>query len=129
MMIKYKAVKYAAIILLAFLSQCGSKEQQMTPSSQRPETGNTAKGMIPVVAVSKVELSTIISVLQLTGSVEPVRIARLASPVEGPIQTLWAREGDSIKAGKVLVDIGRKSAASAQLRANTCRNRNRNSNE
>jgi len=118
MMIKYKAVKYAAIILLAFLSQCGSKEQQMTPSpNQRPETGNTTKGMIPLVAVSKVELSTVTSVLQLTGSVEPVRIARLASPVEGPIQTLWAREGDSIKAGKVLVDIGRKSAASAQLAA------------
>jgi RND family efflux transporter MFP subunit len=75
------------------------------------------KMMTPTVSVMPVEYSSIAEVIQLTGTVEPVRVARLASPVEGPVQTLWAREGDTVRAGKVLLDIGRKGGASAQLAA------------
>jgi RND family efflux transporter MFP subunit len=107
-----KNQKVAACItvgLLAVMTGCGGNDTQPTPA------GGGAKGMLPAVSVSVVKLSSIVASLQLTGSVEPVRVARLASPVEGPVQTLWAREGDMVKAGKRLVDIGRKGAASAQL--------------
>jgi membrane fusion protein, multidrug efflux system len=75
------------------------------------------KGMVPAVAVASVRRGPIIQTLQLTGTVEPVRTAWLASPVEGPVRTLWVREGDTVKGATVLLDIGRKGAVNAQLAA------------
>lgn len=99
-------------VLLGFLTGCGGKEPQPAQSVGK---GGGKKGMMPTVSVVPAALSSISETIELTGTVEPVRVARLASPVEGPVQTLWAREGDTVKAGKMLVDIGRKGAASAQL--------------
>jgi len=73
------------------------------------------KKPLPLVMTETIKAQTISRILELTGSVEPVRVARLASPAEGPVQNLKAREGDRVKAGDVLLSIGRKEAADAWL--------------
>jgi membrane fusion protein (multidrug efflux system) len=63
-----------------------------------------------VISASKQEIS---SILELTGSVEPYRLAQLASPAEGPVLDLSVREGDRVKAGDRLLSIGRKEGIAA----------------
>jgi RND family efflux transporter MFP subunit len=53
----------------------------------------------------------------LTGSVEATRIARLASPAEGPVSNCCVREGDLVKTGQKLLSIGRKKATEALLQS------------
>ena len=83
-----------------------SAQATAAPAPKRP---------LPLVMTETVKAQTISRILELTGSVEPVRVARLASPAEGPVQNLKAREGDHVKAGDVLLSIGRKEAADAWL--------------
>lgn len=52
-----------------------------------------------------------------TGSVEPTRLARLASPAEGPIVACPVREGDVVQAGQVLARVGRSRMADTALEA------------
>jgi membrane fusion protein (multidrug efflux system) len=59
--------------------------------------------------------AAISSRLELTGSVEPYRIARLASPAEGPVVEIRVREGDLVKTGDALLSIGRKKGANALI--------------
>lgn len=102
--------------LLPLMAGCGGGDK--TPDSSpdgRGSPGGGKPGMVPAVAVAAVKRAPIRQTLQLTGTVEPVRTARPASPVEGPVQTLWVREGDTVKGGTVLLDIGRKGAVNAQL--------------
>lgn len=75
------------------------------------------KKPLPLVMTETVKAQSISRTLELTGSVEPVRVAKLASPAEGPVQNLKAREGDRVAAGEVLLTIGRKDAADAWLLA------------
>ena len=51
----------------------------------------------------------------MTGSVEPYRIARLASPAEGPVVAVHVREADPVEAGDVLASIGRKRGVDALI--------------
>ncbi|MEX0893016.1 MAG: efflux RND transporter periplasmic adaptor subunit, partial [Gemmatimonadota bacterium] len=53
--------------------------------------------------------------MELTGSVEAVRAALLASPAEGPVQGLRVLEGDTVNRGALLLTIGRREAADASL--------------
>ena len=70
----------------------------------------------PLVATQTVQLGEIASTLELTGSVEATRVARLASPAEGPITNCCAvREGDTVREGAKILSIGRKKAADAML--------------
>lgn len=55
--------------------------------------------------------------LKLDGSIEPVRVAQIASPAEGPIQDLQVREGDRVRRGDLLLRIGRSQAAEAAVKA------------
>ena len=80
-----------------------TKEQRMRPK--------------PLVVTEKVKLSDISSTIELTGSVEATRVARLASPAEGPVSNCTIREGDPVKAGQNLLSIGRKKAADALLQS------------
>jgi membrane fusion protein (multidrug efflux system) len=107
-----------AAMLLAALASCSGNSNSPNPSpGAHGSKGGGKPGMVPAVAVAPVKRAPIAQTLQLTGTVEPVRTARLASPVEGPVQTLWVREGDTVKGGTVLLDIGRKGAVNAQLAA------------
>jgi len=69
----------------------------------------------PLVATQPVQKEEIASTLELTGSVEPTRVARLASPAEGPVSDARIREGDIVKQGQTLLSIGRKKATEAML--------------
>jgi len=63
--------------------------------------------------VAAAKRSPISRTLELTGSVEPFRLAQPASPAEGPVQSIRVREGDRVKAGDTLLTIGRKTGADA----------------
>ena len=52
-----------------------------------------------------------------TGSVEPTRIARMASPAEGPVVECVVREGDPVQRGQLLVRVGRSRMAESELAA------------
>jgi membrane fusion protein (multidrug efflux system) len=69
----------------------------------------------PLVRTEEARLQAIGREIELTGSVEAARIARLASPGEGPVLICQWREGDRVKKGEVLVEIGREKAATAEL--------------
>lgn len=58
--------------------------------------------------------------LELTGSIEPTRLARMASPVEGPVVTCPVREADRVRPGQLLARLGRAKgddAVAASARA------------
>lgn len=85
---------------------------------------NTSKGLAPgaqqtkpkpLVVTQTVTSGEITSTIELTGSVEATRVARLASPAEGPIINCKIREGDAVKEGGKLLGIGRKKATEALL--------------
>ncbi len=99
------------LLLLGGLAlwKCGPKRSAQVAAAPAP------KRPLPLVLTETTKLQSISRILELTGSVEPVRVARLASPAEGPVQGLKAREGDRVKAGDVLLFIGRKKAADAWL--------------
>lgn len=75
------------------------------------------KKMLPVVMTEKAVPRPVSEILELTGSVTPTRIARIASPGEGPIQNCSIREGDVVKRGQKLLHIGRNTSAHALLSA------------
>ena len=69
----------------------------------------------PHVRIIPATKSNIAEVLELTGSVEPYRIARLASPAEGPVIDLRVREADRVTTGDSLLAIGRKKGVDASI--------------
>ncbi|MGE0086730.1 MAG: efflux RND transporter periplasmic adaptor subunit [Desulfococcaceae bacterium] len=82
-----------------------------------PKPEEKKEKMLPVVMVEKAVPGAVSEILELTGSVVPTRIARVASPVEGPVQNCSIREGDSVKRGQKLLYIGRDTSAYASLTA------------
>lgn len=85
----------------------------------RGRKGETAsqKKNIPAVEVEKVELRSLARNIELTGTVEAARLARIASPAEGPVVNCSIREGDQVKQGQIILTIGRKKAAEEQVNA------------
>ncbi len=83
----------------------GKTETQQPPKQKQP----------PQVRVIPATRSTISNTLELTGSVEPYRIARLASPAEGPVVDLHVREADRVTTGESLLSIGRKKGVDALI--------------
>ncbi|MGC8908585.1 MAG: efflux RND transporter periplasmic adaptor subunit [Desulfomonilaceae bacterium] len=79
--------------------------------------GKAVKKPKPLVTVQKVQLGSIAEVVELTGSVEPVIFARLASPAEGPVLRCTVREGDKVTKGEKIVLIGRKSGIESLLKS------------
>jgi membrane fusion protein (multidrug efflux system) len=77
----------------------------MAPTGNQPSTVRTEKAKSQALGKE----------LELTGSVEATRIARLASPGEGPVKSSKWREGDRVAAKEPLVEIGRAGAATAEL--------------
>lgn len=71
----------------------------------------------PEVRVARASVQTLVRTDELPGSVEPVRLARISSPAEGPVEGLAVREGDPVHAGQVLLGIGRTRGAQGRLAA------------
>lgn len=85
-------------------------------SPDSPETAQELKQKKPpVVEVVPAFYTTVSRLLELTGSVKPYKEAHLASPAEGPIEKLNAREGDAVRGGEPLLFIGRKKGAEALI--------------
>lgn len=100
------AIGIIAIIAIWQISKIFTSHSSEANKPQKPN---------PLVSIKTVELGDISTTLDLTGSVEPTRVARLASPAEGPIIDCSVREGDTVKKGDIIVSIGRKSANDALL--------------
>lgn len=79
-----------------------------------PENADAKKKPVQV-KVAEATVGSISEIIELTGSVVPQRIARLASPAEGPVMNLQVREGDRIKMGDVILSIGRREGIEAQI--------------
>jgi membrane fusion protein (multidrug efflux system) len=78
------------------------------------ESANAKKKPVQVKAEA-VSVESISEIIELTGSVVPQRIARLASPAEGPVMNLRVREGDRVTMGYVILSIGRREGIDAQI--------------
>lgn len=95
-------------ILLVSMGTAGCQK------SDSPAKSPAAKKS-PLVTVATVETGEIAQTLQLNGTIEAYRMARLASPAEGPVINLQVREGDPVAAGEILLFIGRKTGVDALI--------------
>jgi len=75
--------------------------------SDGDETSKKRKKPLPMVKTALVEVKALSDRLELTGSIEPTRVARMAAPVEGPVIACPVREGDHVNRGVLLARIGR----------------------
>jgi RND family efflux transporter MFP subunit len=85
--------------------------------SSKPETSSAepSRKALPVVVAATVRPSSITESIELTGSVVASRVARAASPGEGPVQDCRVLEGDSVRRGDRILTIGRNKAVAAQV--------------
>ncbi len=82
------------------------------------DDGKTASARkAPAVQVAKAKEGDISRTIEFAGTIEPTRLARLASPAEGPVARLAVREGDRTQRGQTVVVIGRDQEARAGLEA------------
>lgn len=86
-------------------------------ASKQSGASEVPKKPKPLVKTDSVSIGSISNSIELTGSVEAIRIAKLASPAEGPVVNCSVREGDLVKAGQKILSIGRKKAADALLKS------------
>lgn len=96
-----------------------TSETGIKPSSGPPTASEAPlKGPgLPTVATELVQPRSLTKTVEVTGSVAPTRLARIASPGEGPILNCRVREGDFVKKGERLLLIGRNAAAQALVAA------------
>jgi len=84
---------------------------------KKQESGGPTPKPMSLVQVAEAEMRDLSKTLTFTGSVEPVRMARMASPAEGPIMECSVREGDHVKKGQILARVGRSRIAETGLEA------------
>ncbi|MDF7800064.1 efflux RND transporter periplasmic adaptor subunit [Pontiellaceae bacterium B1224] len=72
---------------------------------------------VPLVQTAKAVQQDLVRFGMVTGSVEPVKVARMASPAEGPVALCPVREGDVVKAGDLVAQVGRSRIATTALAA------------
>lgn len=99
------------------VNAAGSKETNQTQGEQKSPESVKESVKLPVVLVEKAQQKSLSRSIELTGSVVASKIARLASPGEGPIQNCEVREGDRVQKGRRLLVIGRNKATRAMLAA------------
>lgn len=72
---------------------------------------------VPLVQIAKAVQQDLVRYGTVTGSIEPVKIARMASPAEGPVARCSVREGDMVAAGDLVARVGRSRIATTALAA------------
>lgn len=90
----------------ALLSGCGENHQE-----------TAAPKPLPPVQTASVRFGDLTKYITYTGSVEPIKTARMASPAEGPIVECPVREGDHVATGQLLARVGRSRIAETGLDA------------
>jgi multidrug efflux pump subunit AcrA (membrane-fusion protein) len=98
-----------AIILVAGMT-AGCKGKQKEEAAKRPE--------ITGVTVSPVSMSTVDDVYEVTGTVRANNTSIVASRVMGVVTSIPVREGDSVKAGQVILIIDDRDAVQRARAAN-----------
>lgn len=93
-----------ACVASSLLMGCGKDSDVSTKAGPPP----------PVVGIERVEPQDFARWLPLTGTVEPTTVAILSTAAEGPVERIAVREGDTVRAGAVLVEIGRAASTRAQ---------------
>ncbi|HDR14661.1 MAG TPA: efflux RND transporter periplasmic adaptor subunit [Desulfobacteraceae bacterium] len=104
-----------AVLIIGILVAAGIFFFQEVPSGKPEVEQHAGKKPVPRVEVITASKSKISKTLELTGSVEPYRVARLASPAEGPVVGIRVREGDLVKVGESVLSIGRKKGVDALI--------------
>ncbi len=96
-----------AAALIGVLHGCGGKSADKKSSWKN----------IPNVEAVMAELQSITRRIELTGTIEAARTARIASPAEGPVLNCALREGDQTRKDEAILTIGRKKAAEEHVQA------------
>jgi len=110
-----KRIFLFTILIIGTLAVAGIVFFHGVPS-EKSETEQPGKQkQPPQVRVIPATKSSISKTLELTGSVEPYRVALLASPAEGPVVDVRVREADRVTTGESLLSIGRKKAIDALI--------------
>jgi len=94
---KYTLPVLCGVVLVLGMACSSGGEKQQT-KKEKPQ---------PSVKTAPVEARSLTERLELTGSITPTQIARMASPVDGPIIACPVREGDRVRPGQLLVRLGR----------------------
>lgn len=94
-------------LLLSNMTGCSSEEAKPEPAKDK-----SAEKATPV-KIETVKAGPLVVTISLTGSVEAGKIAKLASPAEGPVLRVRVREGDGVKRGQLLVSLGRTDGAAS----------------
>lgn len=95
--------------LVVILAGCGG--------AGSPRSGAAAHPEVPVVKAVPATVEAMSQTMELAGTVEPVRVARLSSPAEGPVEAISVREGDRVERGQLLLRVGRRRGIQARLAA------------
>jgi len=106
---------WTAVVIVVVLAVIAGVVLLGRQSGQLPVAIKKSDGLAIEVRVAKAKTDTIRRVRELAATVEPTRMARLASPAEGPVDRLLVREGDHVKSGQLLVVIGRNRTTRAKL--------------
>lgn len=104
-------ISLSVVLALGFLAVCMGR---YAPTSTAAEVA-PAKSL-PVVSVVAATSGSIGRSIELDGTVEAARIARMSSPAEGPIgycNDSGVREGDRVTKGQKLICIGRDKSINA----------------
>lgn len=105
----------SATLILGVLAVAGIVFINQVPLGNTETEQSGKQKQLPKVRVITATTSLISDALKLTGSVEPYRIARLASPAEGPVDSICVREADHVDADETLISIGRKQGVDASI--------------
>ncbi len=105
--VSFKMLMIAGAAVFLLFAGC-SRDSKTNKSSQKNS---------PFVQIERVALKTLTRSIELTGSVEPTRVARVASPAEGPVLHCTVREGDPVKKGEVILSLGRSQATEESVSA------------
>jgi RND family efflux transporter MFP subunit len=92
------AMTFVVFTTFLVMSACSSAGNQGQAKKEKPQ---------PKVKTTLVDMRPMNERLELTGSIEPTRVARMASPVDGPVIACPVREGDSVRPGQLLARLGR----------------------
>lgn len=109
---RHTAVTILVIVAVAAVVGVGVSGLRRTTKAV---TAKKQDDSVAEVRVTEARRDTVRSHREFAATVEPTRLARLASPAEGPIVRLLVREGDEVESGRQLVVIGRSRATQARL--------------
>jgi len=125
---------FLALVLVLTFWQAGKSQGQGVPGEPTKPTPESAQKSappaaptapkeapqtqaLPSVTTEPAHSGNLSRTVELTGSVAATRIARMASPGEGPVKDCKVREGDRLKRGEKVVSIGRNVGAEALVAA------------